>query len=464
MHNHYSVDLCVIGGGSGGLSVAAGAVQLGLSVVLIEGGEMGGDCLNTGCVPSKSILSIAKNGGSFDEAHAHIRKVIETIAPHDSVERFEGLGVTVLQSYARFIDKNRLITEAGDRVTARFIVIATGSSALIPQIKGLDKNKILTNESIFTLSEKPDHLMIIGGGPIGMEMAAAHSDLGCKVTVIDQTSILAKDDPELVSVIRDALAPKMTLLENTAIESIEHGEVGHKITVTGADGKQSTLLGSHILMATGRAPTVNGLDLNAARIAHSKKGISVNQRLQTNHNHIYAIGDCAEGAPQFTHIAGYHAGIVIRNICFRFPAKTNYKTLPWVTYTSPEIANVGMTESMAIAKHGTDKIRCLTVPMSGIDRAITDDETQGMIKIVGLQKSGKILGVGIVAKDAGEMIAPWSLAISKNMKFKDIAGLILPYPTRSEISKRAAGAWYTDTLFSDKIRKIIQWLQKLPIY
>jgi len=454
-----NTDICVIGAGSGGLSVASGAVQLGMTVTLIEKGDMGGDCLNTGCIPSKALLYAAKSGMDYKDAIAHVAQSIKTIEPHDSVERFEGLGCTVIQSSGRFIDKNRVETDNGYKIKAKFIVIAAGSSPFIPPIKGIDKDKILTNETLFKLTKKPTHLAIIGGGPIGVEMAQAHIQLGCDVTIIDANTIMANDDPEAVDIVRQSLIhKKIKLMENAAITEIKHGDKTHKIILK--DGTE--IDASHILVATGRAANIDGLNLKNADIEHTKKGIVVNKRMQTNHNNIYAIGDIS-GGPQFTHVAGYQAGIVVRNICFRLPATVDYKALPWVTYASPELAQVGLNEKSAIEKFGADNIRIMKQDIKGNDRAITENIDHGFVKIIG-RNNGKIIGVTIVADNAGDMIAIWALAISKSMKFSDVAGIILPYPTVSEISKGIAGAWYKDQLFSDRTRKIISWLQKLPIF
>ena len=462
MLDNIKADLCVIGAGSGGLSVAAGAVQLGLSVVLIEKGEMGGDCLNSGCVPSKALLAMGKKGASFQDAHRHVRDVIATIAPHDSQERFEGLGCTVLRSHARFIDPHTIETEGGEQITARYIVIATGSSPVIPPIEGLDERKILTNQTIFQLKDKPDHLIIIGGGPIGVEMAQLHVHLGCKVSLIEMGTILPKDDPDLVDVVRTSLRKdKINLYEHHTVESIVHGADSHQIIINNIKGETQAITGSHVLVATGRKPSLAGLGLEGAGVIFSDKGIAVDKRLRTNQKHIFAIGD-ASGGPQFTHVAGYHAGIVIKNICFRIPAKIDYRALPWVTYTSPELAQVGLTEAMAAEQYGPHKIRTEVVEMKENDRALVEGKTTGKIKIVGL-KNGKILGVGIISEAAGEHTPVWSLAIQKGMKFSDLASLIIPYPTIAEISKRAAGQWYTSALFSEKTRKIIRWIQKIPL-
>ncbi len=469
------VDLCVIGAGSAGLSVASGVVQLGLDVALIEKSKMGGDCLNTGCVPSKALLAAAKAAQvmrtsdkygiaeqepdiDFNAVKTHVSDVIKVIEPHDSVERFEGLGVKVIKGAAAFTSAHTV--QVGEQtITARYFVISTGSRAAIPPIEGLDPDKILTNENIFELREKPDHLIIVGGGPIGIEMAQAHKRLGCKVTVLDMGSILPHDDPDLTAVVRDSLDNEgVRLLENIKIEKIAHAEKGVRVYVE-KDGEQNAIDGSHLLIAAGRQVNVDGLELEKAGIVYDRRGIQVDARLRTNHKHIYAAGDVA-GGPQFTHVAGYHAGIIIRNMIFKTPAKIDYKALPWVTYTDPELANVGMTESKAREKYG-DSIKVVKWKFKENDRATAERRTDGMIKVV-TRKNGKILGAAIVGPHAGELIGVWVLAISKGLKIGAITGMIVPYPTFGEISKRAAGAFYTASLFSDRTRKIVGLLQKLP--
>jgi pyruvate/2-oxoglutarate dehydrogenase complex dihydrolipoamide dehydrogenase (E3) component len=474
-HHHIKADICIIGAGSGGLSFASGAAQLGLKTVLIEAAEMGGDCLNTGCVPSKALLAAGKRAQfhrkndingikgnepdiDFSAVKDHVFDAIETIAPHDSQERFEGLGVHVIREYGQFIDNKTV--KAGDTIIkSKKFVIATGSRAFIPPIKGIDKDKVLTNENIFELRDKPDHLLIIGGGPIGLEMAQAHKRLGCKVTVFDMAQILPKDDKKNVGYVRDALIKEgIELLENFAIESITHSDKSHSITGT-QNGKSITIDGSHILVAAGRAVNVDNLGLDNAGVKFDRKGVSVDNRLRSSQKHIYAIGDVA-GGPQFTHVAGYHAGLLIKSICFKLPAKVDYKAFPWVTYTDPELAQIGLTENMARDKHG-DSIKVVEWHFDENDRAITEHTTNGRIAVI-TDKQGYILGASIVGPHAGELISMWGLAISEGLKISAITSTIAAYPTLSEISKRAAGAYYTPSLFSDKTRMIVKILQKLP--
>jgi len=476
MNKSKHFELCVIGAGSAGLSLVAGASQLGYNTVLIEKADMGGDCLNTGCVPSKALLKAGKSAQGFRDSDKfgvkaqepeidfaavkkHVRSVIEVIEPHDSQERFEGLGATVIREEAKFLDENTI--QAGEHtITAKYIVICAGARAFVPPIPGIDKDKVYTNENIFELQEKPKHLIVIGGGPIGVEMAQAHKRLGCKVSVIDMGPIMVNDDPELVEVVRNNLQNEgIELYENSAVASVTH--TAKTVTVhVERDGKTTDIKGSHLLVAAGRQANSDKLDLEKAGVEFDRRGIKVDASLRTNKKHIFAAGDIS-GGPQFTHIAGYHAGILIRRICFKMPAKVDYSALPWVTYTDPELANVGLTHKEAVEKLGEDKVKTISWPFEENDRAQCEKSTAGLIKVTALA-NGKILGAGIVGPHAGELIGMWGLAVTKGMKLKDITGMISPYPTFGEINKRVAGAWFTPSLFSDKTRKIVGWLKKLP--
>lgn len=472
MNNVIKTDICVIGAGSGGLSVAAGASQMGADVVLIEKSKMGGDCLNTGCVPSKSLIAAAHaahvtrtsarygvNGHEpevrFDEVNRHVHGVIAAIAPHDSVDRFEGLGVNVIQAAARFVGPNEI--EAGDtRIRARRFVIATGSSAATPDIPGLSDIPYLTNESIFEVTERPDHLIVIGGGPIGSEMAQAHRRLGSRVTVVQYPTILPKDDPEAVAVVRRQFRDEgIELIESVMVKAAEPDGNGYAVLIED-DGEERRITGSHVLVAAGRAANVGSLNLEAAGIDYTPRGIKVDDRLRTSNRRVFAIGDVA-GGYQFTHMAAYHAGIVIRNALFRLPAKVDYRAVPWVTYTTPELAHVGMGEEDARKAHG--EIRILRFPFAENDRARAERETDGLVKVL-TTKKGVVVGASIVGPHAGELIQSWILPISKRMHIKHMAGVILPYPTLGEVNKRAAGSFYTSTLFSDRTRKIVKFLAK----
>lgn len=470
MSSTLNVDICVIGGGSGGLGVAAGAVQMGAKTVLIESGKMGGDCLNYGCVPSKALIAAGKHAKAmtdgadfgitpvkpqvdFAKVNAHVKDVIAGIAPMDSVERFEGLGVTVLQGAGHFVDK-RTVEVNGQKIKARRIVVATGSSAATPPIPGLEEVSYLTNENIFDLTTCPEHLIIIGGGPIGMEMAQAHLRLGARVTVLEAFKLLGKDDPELTAIVLDRLrAEGADLREGAKIARID--QAGGEVSITlETDAGEEVIKGSHLLVAAGRKPNLEGLNLEAAGIDYTPRGIKVDDRLRTSNKKVFAIGDVAGGL-QFTHVAGYHAGIVIRNALFRVPAKADHSSVPWVTYTDPEMAHVGLTEEMARQK--MSKVEVLRWPFAENDRAAAERKTEGLIKVI-TDSHARILGASIVGPGAGELILPWVMAVSQGMKVSTMASVIAPYPTMSEVSKRAAGSYYTPTLFSPRTRFVVRFL------
>ncbi len=462
-------DLCIIGAGSGGLSVAAGAAQLGASVVLIEGHRMGGDCLNYGCVPSKSLiasaraaygmvhpgdLGIAPEHPRIDYAAAkdHVARVIETIAPIDSQERFEGLGVRVIRDWARFADEKTVIAGAHE-IAARRFVIATGSTPFVPPIDGLDEVPYLTNETIFDLRDRPRHLLVIGGGPIGLEMAQAHRRLGCEVTVIEADRALAKDDPEAAELVLSQLAAEgVSLVQNRKAQRIRRTDEG--IAVETDDGVHT---GSHLLVAVGRKVAIDRLDLDRAKVAHDR-AVTVGEDLRsTTNRRVYAIGDAA-GGMQFTHVAGYHAGVVVRSILFGLPAKARTAQVPWCTYTDPELAQVGLTEARARQIHGP-KVEIVRVPYGENDRAQTTGRTEGFVKVAIV--GGRPVGATVVGAEAGELVAMWSMAIANGLKMKALSDTVLPYPTLSEINKRAAGAYFSPRLFeSGIVRKVVRLVQR----
>ena len=471
MNERIETDIAIIGAGSGGLSVAAGASQMGARTVLFESGAMGGDCLNYGCVPSKSLIAAADTAHTvrtadrfgiaaaeptvdFAAVNDHVHAVIGAIAPHDSVERFEGLGVRVIRAAARFIGPSTV--RGGDvEVTAKRIVIATGSRPAVPPIPGLADTPYLTNETLFALRTRPAHLIIVGGGPIGLEMAHAHRRLGSAVTVVEAARLLSRDDPDLVERVRQSLtADGVSLLEGVGVSEVsaEPGAASG-VRVTLGDGRVIT--GSHLLIATGRVPNTETLDLEAAGVTATKAGISVDARLRTTNKRVFAIGDAA-GGPQFTHVAGYHASIIIRNVLFRMPAKVDYRALPRVTFTRPELAQVGLTEAVARAEGHSD-IKVLTWSFADNDRAQAEKATAGLVKVI-TARSGRVLGAGIVGPHAGDLIQVWGLMIGQKIKLGALASQIAAYPTLSEVSKRAAGSYYTPSLFSDRTRKIVQFL------
>ncbi len=462
-------DICVIGAGSGGLSVASGAVQMGARVVLVEGGEMGGDCLNYGCVPSKALIAAGKHAHAmqtgapfgvtpvtpqvdYAAAKDHVRHAIDTIAPVDSQERFEGLGVRVIRAWARFVSETEL--EAGDVIiTARRFVIATGSSPLVPPIPGLDGVTHYTNETIFDLRERPDHLIVVGGGPIGMELAQAHVRLGSKVTVIEGDRALSKDDPEAAAIVLERLRGEgVEIIEGAQAQKVASGEGG--VTVTTGKGE---VTGSHLLIAVGRKVNLARLDLDRAGVEHDR-AVKVDDRLRTSNRRIYAVGDAA-GGMQFTHVAGYHASTIIRPLLFGLPAKVKTSHLPWVTYTDPELAQVGLTEAQAREAHG-DALEVVRAEHAHNDRAITERRTTGFVKVMVVK--GRPVGATIVGAGAGDLIGTWALALAANLKMRDIAGMVAPYPTLGELNKRAAGAYFAPRLFeSPAVKRIVRLVQRV---
>ncbi|MCB1367031.1 MAG: FAD-dependent oxidoreductase [Rhodobacteraceae bacterium] len=470
MSETIKTDICVIGGGSGGLSVAAGAVQMGADVVLVEGGAMGGDCLNYGCVPSKALLAAAKHAHAmttgkafgitpvapkvdFAAVQAHVAGVIAGIAPHDSVARFEGLGVRVIEAYGRFLSPREL--QAGDTVIrARRFVIATGSSPLVPPIPGLDKVPYLTNETIFANIDLPDHLIIIGGGPIGLEMAQAHRRLGAKVTVLEGMKALGKDDPELATIALDRIrAEGVTIIEGATVTEVR-GKSG-AISVTTGDGNIHE--GSHLLVAVGRRANTETLDLVKAGVETGRTGITVDAGLKTTNRRIYAIGDVAGGL-QFTHMAGYQAGVVIRSALFGLPSRATNAHIPWATYTDPELAHAGLSEADARAQYGS-RLEVVRFAFADNDRARAERATDGLIKVMVVK--GRPVGVSIVGAQAGELIGLWSLAIANRLKMGAIAAMVTPYPTLAEINKRAAGAYFSPRLFDNPmVKRIVRLVQR----
>ncbi len=465
-------DICVIGAGSGGLTVAAAAAAFGVPVVLIEKGRMGGDCLNYGCVPSKALIAAAKHADAFRhgaafgiaaaepavdfaKVHDHIHDVIAGIAPHDSVERFTGLGVRVVEDAARFTDSKTVI--AGDiTVRPRRFVIATGSSPSAPPIPGLDSVGYLTNETIFDLTERPKHLIIIGGGPIGIELAQAHRRLGADVTVLEAFTPLGKDDPEHAAIVLQRVRDDgVVIRDGIKIVNVAETETGIAVILQDDSGDER-IEGSHLLVAAGRKPNVDGLGLEEAGIAHDRSGITVDGGLRSTNSAVYAIGDVAGGL-QFTHVAGYHAGLVVRSILFRLPAKENRDLIPWATFTDPALAHVGRTDVQARDRYG-DAIRVLKWSYEENDRARAERRTEGRIMVV-TDKRGRILGVDIVGISAGEIINLWALAIASKLRIKHLTGFVSPYPTLSEISRRAAITYYTPSLSNPWLRRIIRWLR-----
>jgi pyruvate/2-oxoglutarate dehydrogenase complex dihydrolipoamide dehydrogenase (E3) component len=467
-------DICVIGGGSGGLSVAAAAAFFGVPVVLVEQGKMGGECLNTGCVPSKSLIAAARHARAiaqarafgisvrgldidFGKVHKRVHDVIAAIAPNDSKERFTGLRVRVIQGAARFTDRETVRVDDAIEIKARRFVIATGSIPSLPPIEGLSATPHLTSETVFDLTTRPEHLIVIGAGAIGLELAQAFRRLGSAVTVLDAGQPLGREDAECARVVLDALAEEgVDVQGNVSIARVERPDAKIKVVIRGKDGEH-TITGSHLLVATGRRANAGGLGLERAGIAHDGGGILVDRGLRTANKRVYAIGDVAGGA-QFTHLANYHAGLVIRNALFRLPVRVNEQLIPRVTFTEPELAQVGYTEAEALRRRHA--IRVLRWPYSENDRSQAEGETRGHIKVIASGR-GKILGATIVGSQAGELISAWSLAISQNLNIRAFTGVVLPYPTRAEIGKRAALNYFLAAATNALVQRIIVLLRRL---
>ena len=465
-------DLLVIGAGSGGLSVAAGAAQMGADVVLLERHLMGGDCLNYGCVPSKALIAAAHRAHDMTRAsafgvadvtpvvdyaavQAHVAGAIARIAPVDSQERFEGFGVRVIRDSGTFVSPTEV--EAGShRITARRIVVATGSSPFVPPIPGLADTPFLTNETLWDLRILPEHLLVIGGGPIGMEMAQAHRRLGSRVTVIEAGKALGREDPEIAAFALDALrAEGVEIAEETAASHVRGRDGAIEVETKGG----TTYRGSHLLVAVGRTPNIDGLGLEVAGIETTRAGIKVDAGLRSTNRRVYAVGDVA-GQGQFTHLAGYHAGLVIRNALFGLPVKTRPDIIPRATYTRPELAQVGLTESEAREIHG-DKVEVVRQGWEHNDRAIAERETEGLLKIMVVK--GRPVGASIAGAQAGELVNTWALALSAGLKMGQLAGMVSPYPTIGELNKRAAGTYFSPRLFDNNtvktvVRLVQRWL------
>jgi len=465
-------DICVIGAGAAGLSVAAAAAAVGVATVLIERSEMGGECLHDGCVPSKALLAAAKRAAQmrgeqfgvratevhvdFAKVQAHIQQVIAEIAPVDSAERFTGLGVRVIRGHARFTGRRTVAVGETHEIRARRFVVATGSQPAVPPIPGLDGGPYLTNETVFKLKDLPGHLVIIGAGAVGLEMAQAFRRLGSYVTVLEMGAALAQDDPEAVGVLLAALEREGVVIRTgVKVMRVAHA-IGHLAVTIEADGKEEHIGGSHLLIAAGRKPVTDGLDLDAARIRYDAAGIAVNRKMKTSNRSIYAIGDVAAAQPRFTHAGNYQAGLVIRNALFRLPVRADTVAIPHAVFTEPELAQAGLTEAQA---HGRKlKFRVLRWPYHDNDRAIAEGTPHGHIKVIAGRK-GRVLGVTIVGAHAGELITAWSLAIAQKLTLRAFTDVVAPYPTLSEIGKRAAIEFYLPDLTRPMLRRIIRTLR-----
>ena len=445
-------DICIIGGGAGGLVVAAGGAALGAKVVLVEKKHLGGDCLHYGCVPSKTLLHSARvaqamrNAGKFGLPEAppqvdlptvmkHVQQVISTIEVNDSPQRFRDMGVEVIFGAGRFTSSECFQVDGHD-LTAKTFVIATGSRPAIPPVPGLDKVPYLTNESIFSLNEAVEHLIIMGGGPIGIEMCQAFIRLGSRVTVVERSpQILPREDHELVAIVAARLAQEgVEFRLNSTASNVSCAEGEIALTLSDTDGKESILRGSHLLVSAGRRSNVDGLGLKQAGVEVVQGRIKTDAHLRTSNRKIFGCGDVV-GPYQFTHMAEHHAGVVLRNAIFHLPAKIEQRVIPWCTFTEPELARVGLSETEARKQNIPCEV--FSFPFHDIDRAQAEGETEGMAKII-TNSRGKLLGAALVGPNAGELIHEYTLALAKGMKAADLSSVIHIYPTLAQINRRVA--------------------------
>ena len=461
----FTHDVIVIGAGAAGLTAAGGCALFGLEVALIEARKMGGECLNDGCVPSKALLAAAARAAEGRVASrfgvqlgepqvewagvkTHIRSAIAAIEPHDSQETFEEMGCEVLRGWAR-VTGRQSVTVDGRELRAPRIVIATGSKPAVPPIDGIEEVPYLTNETIFDIPDLPRHLLIVGGGNIGMEMAQAFRRLGSDVTLIEPGEVLSRDDPENAAVVKASLEAESVRFVQGHAEAAENAGEGLALTVGG-----ERIEGSHLLIATGRKANCTGFGLEEIGVEMSDNGITVDKRRQTSVKGIYAIGDCREG-PRLTHVSGYEGSNVALEITLGIPTKVDWSALPWCTYTSPEIAQVGLTEKQAREQHG-DAITVITEGFDDNERALTEGAPAGRLKLI--LKGKKVLGASIVGRHAGELLLPFSQAITGKSSTFALGSAIVAYPTRSEIAKAAAFSAWEPTVFGPVPRKYAQFI------
>ncbi len=474
---NYDYDIGIIGGGAAGLTVASGAAQLGAKTLLIEKEPaLGGDCLHYGCVPSKTLIRSAhiyhemKNADRFglpkvalppvDFAHIarRIQEVIAVIQKHDSEERFCKLGAkvvfgTVFFKNAHTVDLN------GRAVTAKTWVIATGSSAAVPPIPGLKDIDPITNREIFSLDRLPGSMIVLGGGPIGIEMAQAFNRLGTSISVVDQAAqILGKEDPDMAEAVQAVMESEgVQFYLGATVEGASADGEKKRVALKSKDGAPVVLTADAVLVALGRSINVEDLWLDAAGVAFNQTGITVDARLRTSRKHIFAAGDVS-GGYQFTHAAGYEGGIVVSNAVFHLPRKVDYTWLPWCTYTDPELASIGLNERAA-KDSGLD-YSVWTEAFHDNDRSLAEGQTEGRIKLI-LDKKEKPLGVQILGSRAGDLIAEWVAALNGGVKLSTMASAIHPYPTLGEISKRVTGSVFSPKIFSEKVQKGLKFFFNL---
>lgn len=465
----FTHDAIVIGGGAAGLTAAGGCALFGLDVALIEAGDMGGECLNTGCVPSKALITAAKRAAEgreetrfgvtlaapqvdYSGVHKHIHEAIAAIEPHDSQERFEEMGCEVIRDHARLVDKHT-VEVGGRKISAPRIVLATGSKPFVPPIKGIDTVPYLTNENLFNLTELPGHLVIVGGGVIGMEMAQAFRRLGSEVTVIEPDAPLGRDDADNVAVVVETMEAEGVRFVKGKAAAVSGGAGAITVEVEGAE----SVAGTHLLIAVGRKANIDSLGLDAVGIETGKDGIVVDDRRRTSVSNIYAIGDCRAG-PRLTHVSGYEGSNVALEITLGLPAKVDYSALPWCTFTEPEVAQIGMTEQDARAKHG-DAIRVVTQTFHDNERALAEGKDKGQAKVI--FKGKKVIGASIVGHHAGELLLPYTQLITGKASSFATGSAIVAYPTRSEITKAAAFAAWEPTVFGKWPKKWARFVSNI---
>jgi pyruvate/2-oxoglutarate dehydrogenase complex dihydrolipoamide dehydrogenase (E3) component len=472
----YNYDLLVIGGGAAGLTAAGMGANFGAKTLMVEANELGGDCTWHGCIPSKTLLHLSKvarnvseaekfgyqksQGLDFSSVMEHVRSRREEVYEEaDNPKIYRRMGVDIEFGEALFVDDHtvRIIKDEENRkVSARYIIIATGSKALVPPIKGIEEVSYHTNETIFELEEQPESLAIIGAGPIGIEMAQAFQRLGTQVTVFDMLPrILSNDNEELAAMLQDYLEDEGVEFELASdVKNLSETPDGKIRMETEVNGEALAREGSELLVAAGRAANYEGLQLESAGIQYQKNGITVDDRCRTNRKHIYAVGDVT-GRYQFTHMSEHMAKVAVTNALLKIPKKIDQKNMPWSTYTDPELAHVGATEKEL--RQGNISYKTYRFPYDKIDRAITDGCTEGLIKVFAKEWNGKILGATIYGKQAGDLIGEYALAMRNGVTLRNIADTIHPYPTYGLGVRRAADQWYVQSQ-STWMVKLIKWI------
>jgi pyruvate/2-oxoglutarate dehydrogenase complex dihydrolipoamide dehydrogenase (E3) component len=466
---NYDFDIGILGGGSGGLTVAAGAAQFGAKTLLVEKeNQLGGDCLHYGCVPSKTLIQSAhvyhlmKNAAAFGlpavdlppvdfhEVRNRIQSVIGTIQEHDSEERFCALGAKVEFGRPSFSDEHTILLN-GNTFSAKNWVIATGSSPGIPPIEGLSKTPHITNKEIFSLDHLPQSMIVLGAGPIAIEMAQAFRRLGSEVSVVQRSGqILSKEDKDMADAVMTVLSSEgIQFHMNSAVIRTEDHGAEKTVIIKNANGETLNLKAETILVAMGREANLGDLSLEDIGVGFDRKGLKVDDRLRTTQKHIYAAGDVT-GAYAFTHAAGYEGGIVISNAIFHLPRKAEYTFMPWCTYTDPELASIGMNEKRA--KAAGIEYSVWTEAFKNNDRSLAEGERVGKIKMI-LDEKEKPLGVQILGPQAGELLSEWVAILNGKVKLTTLATAVHPYPTLGEINKRVAGTFLSPKIFSDKVKK-----------